>query len=167
MRNDKAKKVTSREYMMKLIYQSDINKEDIESILDTFLNDNFEYIVNRYEELRLQYSNHPNIELGELELDDVIDKDYMEKMCGYLKENNEKINELINKYAKNWTVNRMPKVDIAILRLAICEILFVKEIPSKVSVNEALEISKVYCDDKAPKFINGILGSIINEIEGK
>ncbi len=167
MRNDKAKKVTSREYMMKLIYQSDINKEDIESILDTFLNDNFEYIVNRYEELRLQYSNNPKIELGELELDDVIDKDYMEKMCGYLKENNEKINELINKYAKNWTVNRMPKVDIAILRLAICEILFVKEIPIKVSVNEALEISKVYCDDKAPKFINGILGSIINEIEGK
>lgn len=167
MRNDKAKKVTSREYMMKLIYQSDINKEDIESILDTFLNDNFEYIVNRYEELRLQYSNNPKIELGELELDDVIDKDYMEKTCGYLKENNEKINELINKYAKNWTVNRMPKVDIAILRLAICEILFVKEIPSKVSVNEALEISKVYCDDKAPKFINGILGSIINEIEGK
>ena len=167
MRNDKAKKVTSREYMMKLIYQSDINKEDIESILDTFLNDNFEYIVNRYEELRLQYSNNPKIELGELELDDVIDKDYMEKTCGYLKENNEKINELINKYAKNWTVNRMPKVDIAILRLAICEILFVKEIPIKVSVNEALEISKVYCDDKAPKFINGILGSIINEIEGK
>ncbi len=167
MRNDKAKKVTSREYMMKLIYQSDINKEDIESILDTFLNDNFEYIVNRYEELRLQYSNNPDIELGELELDDVIDKDYMEKTCGYLKENNEKINELINKYAKNWTVNRMPKVDIAILRLAICEILFIKEIPSKVSVNEALEISKVYCDDKAPKFINGILGSIINEIEGK
>lgn len=167
MRNDKAKKVTSREYMMKLIYQSDINKEDIESILDTFLNDNFEYIVNRYEELRLQYSNNPKIELGELELDDVIDKDYMEKMCGYLKENNEKINELINKYAKNWTVNRMPKVDIAILRLAICEILFVKEIPSKVSVNEALEISKVYCDDKAPKFINGILGSIASESSQK
>lgn len=144
MRNDKAKKVTSREYMMKLIYQSDINKEDIESILDTFLNDNFEYIVNRYEELRLQYSNNPKIELGELELDDVIDKDYMEKMCGYLKENNEKINELINKYAKNWTVNRMPKVDIAILRLAICEILFVKEIPIKVSVNEALELSLIH-----------------------
>lgn len=167
MRNDKAKKVTTREYMMKLIYQSDLNKEDMESILDTFLNDNFEYIVNRYEELRLQYSNNPDIELGELELNDVIDKDYMETMCGYLKENNEKINGLINKYAKNWTVDRMPKVDIAILRLAICEILFAKEIPNKVSVNEALEISKAYCDDKAPKFINGILGSVINEAEGK
>lgn len=167
MKNDKAKKVTSREYMMKLIYQADINKEDIEIILDTFLDDNFEYIINRYEELRLQYSNNPDIELGNLELDDVIDKAYMKNICKYLKENSEKINELINKYAKNWTVDRMPKVDLAILKLAICEILFAKEIPSKVSVNEALEISKVYCDDKAPKFINGILGSIINEIEEK
>lgn len=167
MKNDKAKKVTSREYMMKLIYQADINKEDIEIILDTFLDDNFEYIINRYEELRLQYSNNPDIELGNLELDDVIDKAYMKNICKYLKENSEKINELINKYAKNWTVDRMPKVDLAILKLAICEILFAKEIPSKVSVNEALEISKVYCDDKAPKFINGILGSIINEIEDK
>lgn len=167
MKNDKAKKVTSREYMMKLIYQADINKEDIEIILDTFLDDNFEYIINRYEELRLQYSNNPDIELGNLELDDLIDKAYMKNICKYLKENSEKINELINKYAKNWTVDRMPKVDLAILKLAICEILFAKEIPSKVSVNEALEISKVYCDDKAPKFINGILGSIINEIEDK
>lgn len=167
MKNDKAKKVTSREYMMKLIYQADINKEDIEIILDTFLDDNFEYIINRYEELRLQYSNNPDIELGNLELDDLIDKAYMKNICKYLKENSEKINELINKYAKNWTVDRMPKVDLAILKLAICEILFAKEIPSKVSVNEALEISKVYCDDKAPKFINGILGSIINEIEEK
>lgn len=167
MRNDKAQKVTSREYLMKLIYQADVNKEDMESILDGFLNDNLEYIINRYEELRLQYSNNPEIELGELELDDVIDKDYMKNMCGYLKENNDKINELINKYAKNWTVNRMPKVDIAILKLAISEILFVEEIPNKVSINEAVEISKVYCDDKAPKFINGILGSVVNEIEGK
>ncbi len=165
MRNDKAQKVTSREYLMKLIYQADVNKEDMESILDGFLNDNLEYIINRYEELRLQYSNNPEIELGELELDDVIDKDYMKNMCGYLKENNDKINELINKYAKNWTVNRMPKVDIAILKLAISEILFVEEIPNKVSINEAVEISKVYCDDKAPKFINGILGSVVNEID--
>ena len=64
MKSDKAKKVTSREYMMKLLYQADVNKEGIEnlsSILDKFLNDNLEYIVNRYEELRLQYSNNPEI----------------------------------------------------------------------------------------------------------
>ena len=57
MKSDKARKVTSREYIMKLIYQIEMNKEDIENIeerLDIFLNDNLEYIINRYEEIRLQ-----------------------------------------------------------------------------------------------------------------
>ncbi|MCG4471040.1 transcription antitermination factor NusB, partial [Lawsonibacter sp. DFI.6.74] len=71
---------------------------------------------------------------------------------------------LINKYAKNWTINRMAKVDLAILRLAICEILYMSEMPTKVSINEAIELAKLYCDDKSPKFINGILGSVVSEI---
>ncbi|WP_270941900.1 transcription antitermination factor NusB [Romboutsia lituseburensis] len=167
MKNDKAKKVTSREYMMKLIYQSDVTKEEMETMLDGFLNNNLEYIVNRYEELRLQYSNNPELELGNLDIEDVVDKTYMIKACNLLKENNDKINELINKYAKNWTIERMPKVDLAILKLSICEILFMEEIPNKVSINEAVEIAKVYCDDKTPKFINGILGSVVNELSGK
>ncbi|MDK2584895.1 transcription antitermination factor NusB [Romboutsia sedimentorum] len=167
MKNDKAKKVTSREYMMKLIYQSDINKESMEGKLDTFLNNNFEYISNRYEELRLQYSDNPNLELKNLEIDNVVDKEYMNKMCVALKENSGKINELISKYAKNWSIERMPKVDLAVLKVAICEILFVEDIPNKVSINEAIEIAKIYCDDKTPKFINGILGSVVNELSGK
>ena len=78
MKSDKARKVTSREYIMKLIYQIEMNKEDIENIeerLDIFLNDNLEYIINRYEELRLQYSNNPNIELDNIELDDAVDRE--------------------------------------------------------------------------------------------
>ena len=77
MKSDKARKVTSREYIMKLIYQIEMNKEDIENIeerLDIFLNDNLEYIINRYEELRLQYSNNPNVELNNIQLDDAIDR---------------------------------------------------------------------------------------------
>ncbi len=170
MRSDKARKVTSREYVMKLIYQIEMNKEDLEDIeerLDIFLNDNAEYIVNRYEELRLQYSNNPEIELQNIELNDAIDKVYMLLICENLNKNKEMIDELINKYAKNWSVNRMPKVDLSILRLAICELIFVEEIPSKVSINEAIEIAKLYCDDKSPKFINGILGSVVNEFETK
>ena len=148
MKSDKARKVTSREYIMKLIYQIEMNKEDIENIeerLDIFLNDNLEYI----------------------QLDDAVDREYMNIICENLKENKDKIDELINKYAKNWSVNRMPKVDLSILRLAICELVFIEEIPSKVSINEAIELAKLYCDDKAPKFINGILGSVVNEFETK
>ena len=170
MKNDKAKKVTSREYVMKLIYQIDMNNEEIENIedrLDIFLNDNLEYIINRYEELRLQYSNNPNVELNDIQLDDAVDREYMKIICENLRENKEKIDELINKYAKNWSVNRMPKVDLSILRLAICELVFIEEIPNKVSINEAIELAKLYCDDKSPKFINGILGSVANELEAK
>ena len=90
MKSDKARKVTSREYIMKLIYQIEMNKEDIENIeerLDIFLNDNLEYIINRYEELRLQYSNNPNVELNNIQLDDAVDKEYMDLICKKLKEN--------------------------------------------------------------------------------
>ena len=170
MKSDKARKVTSREYVMKLIYQTEINKEEIvntQELLDIFLNNNLEYIINRYEELRLQYSNNPNLELNSIELEDAIDKNYMATICENVKENKEQIDELINKYAKNWSVSRMPKVDLSILRLAICELIFIDEIPNKVSINEAIELAKLYCDDKSPKFINGILGSVSNEIEAK
>jgi N utilization substance protein B len=59
----------------------------------------------------------------------------------------------------------MPIVDVSILRLSVCEILCLDDVPNKVSINEAVEIAKVYCDDKTPKFINGILGSVLGEIE--
>ena len=92
MKSDKARKVTSREYIMKLIYQIEMNKEDIENIeerLDIFLKDNLEYIINRYEELRLQYSNNPNVELDNIQLDDAVDREYMNTICENLKENKE------------------------------------------------------------------------------
>ena len=170
MKSDKARKITSREYVMKLIYQTEMNKEEIvntQELLDIFLNNNIEYIINRYEELRLQYSNNPNLELNNIELEDAIDRNYMATICENVKENKEQIDELINKYAKNWSVSRMPKVDLSILRLAICELIFIDEIPNKVSINEAIELAKLYCDDKSPKFINGILGSVSNELEAK
>ena len=170
MKSDKARKITSREYVMKLIYQTEMNKEEMlntQELLDIFLNNNLEYIINRYEELRLQYSNNPNLELNNIELEDAIDRNYMATICENVKENKEQIDELINKYAKNWSVSRMPKVDLSILRLAICELIFIDEIPNKVSINEAIELAKLYCDDKSPKFINGILGSVSNELEAK
>lgn len=162
--------ITTREYMMKFIYQIDINKEggeDINSQLENFLNDNFEYIKNRYEELKLQFSDEADVELNESQLDEIIDRKYLNEMVKNFELNKSTIDELISKYAKNWTINRMAKVDLAILRLAVCEILYVPNIPTKVSINEAIELAKLYCDDKSPKFINGILGSVVNEIGEK
>ncbi|MDU7904892.1 transcription antitermination factor NusB [Paraclostridium bifermentans] len=166
----KAKMITTREYMMKFIYQIDMNKEDLTDLndkLENFLNDNFEYIKNRYEELKLQFSDEADVELEETELSQFIDLKYSKELVESFNENKESIDSLINKYAKNWTINRMAKVDLAILRLAICEILYMSEMPTKVSINEAIELAKLYCDDKSPKFINGILGSVVSEIGEK
>lgn len=165
-----SRKVTSREYAMKLIYQTSITKEDVEDLdmlVDKFIENNEEYILNRYEELRLQHSNNPELGLDGINIEEAIDKEYIKKICLTLEEKNEMINALINSNAKNWTVERIAKVDLAILKLAIAEIIAIDDIPQKVSVNEAIELAKVYCDDKSPKFINGILGSVINELESK
>lgn len=156
--------------MMKFIYQVDMNKEDIGDInskLENFLSDNFEYIKNRYEELKLQFSDEADVKLEETELSQFIGLKYAGEVVKNLQENKENIDSLINKYAKNWTINRMAKVDLAILRLSLCEILYISEIPTKVSINEAVELSKLYCDEKSPKFINGILGSVVSEIGEK
>ena len=165
-----AKKITSRECTMKLIYQTSITKEDVDNLdllVDEFVDNNAEYILNRYEELRLQHSNNPELSLEGVDIDEAIDKDYIKNICLTIEENNEMINSLINSNAKNWSVDRIAKVDLAILKLAIAEIIAIDDIPQKVSVNEAIELAKIYCDDKSPKFINGILGSVISEIESK
>ncbi len=66
----------------------------------------------------------------------------------------------IAKYAKAWNLSRLGKAELSILRLAVYEILFDKEVPKKVAINEAVELAKKYCNEKAAPFINGILGKI-------
>ena len=73
----------------------------------------------------------------------------------------EEIDNIIGSYAKGWTVERMSKVDKAILRLAVYEIKYAPDVPDGVAVNEAVELAKVYSSDEAPAFINGILGKVI------
>lgn len=74
------------------------------------------------------------------------------------------IDELIEKSATNWSFARIAKVDLSILRLAIYEVKFT-DVPQKVAVNEAVEIAKMYSTEKSPRFINGVLGSVIKAIE--
>lgn len=72
------------------------------------------------------------------------------------------LDDMIDKNLKQgWKIDRMSKVSLAILRLAIYEILFIDDIPSKVSANEAVELAKEYDIDEAPAFVNGVLSSVI------
>lgn len=83
--------------------------------------------------------------------------------------NQDEYKGLIEKYAKNWDVERIALMDVLIMELALTEIVEFSNIPVKVSLNEYIEISKTYSSTKSPNFINGILDKIINQLrkEGK
>lgn len=78
-------------------------------------------------------------------------------------DNREAIDGAIERNIKGWRIGRLSKVDLSILRLAVCEILFMPDIPGSVACNEAVELAKKYADKKSSAFINGVLASIIKE----
>lgn len=92
------------------------------------------------------------------------EKEYIQKVVNGVVENLSIIDNNILKNLKNWTINRIAKIDLAILRLAIYEILYLEDIPAKVSVNEAVELAKEYGGTDSKSFVNGLLAKII---EGK
>lgn len=73
------------------------------------------------------------------------------------------IDRLIGASATNWAVHRMPVVDRNILRLSLYELLWVPDVPAKVTVNEAIELAKAFADDEARRFVNGILDRVLRE----
>ena len=72
------------------------------------------------------------------------------------------LDRMLNEKATGWTTTRMGKVDLAILRLALYEILYDDKVPASVAINEAVEIAKKFGQDESPSFINGILAKFVN-----
>ena len=77
----------------------------------------------------------------------------------------DEIDGLIGKFSESWEVSRMPITDISIMRLAVYEILCEPDIPVSVSINEAVELAKLYGGDNSPAFVNGILGRFEKNIK--
>ena len=73
------------------------------------------------------------------------------------------IDAIINENSVGWKVERLPKVSLAILRLALCEIMYIPSIPNGVSINEAVELAKKFSSNEDASFINGILGKYVRE----
>lgn len=89
--------------------------------------------------------------------------EFAENIVKAVFDNIETIDEKISLYLRSWTLDRIPKVDLAVLRLAAGEILYIDDIPDKVSANEAVELTKKYSGEERAKFINGVLGNLIRE----
>lgn len=126
----------ARVWAMKLVYQMEINKEfDVKAIND--------------------FLDYHDIQGNS--------REYIFKIVSSIINNQEDIDGKIKEYIYGWTFDRLAKIDLSILRIAITEIDDFEDIPSSVSINEAVEIAKEYSTQDAYKFVNGVLGAYVRK----
>ena len=99
-----------------------------------------------------------------LSVQELEDDDYVREVFFGTLAQREKLDELIEKHSRGWKKSRISPVSLSILRLACYEILFREDVPYQVAINEALELVKLYDEDGARAFINGILHAVATEL---
>ncbi len=122
-----------REITMQMLYQMEITQDFSEEVLER--------------------------SIGELSLNEQ-NKKYVKNVYSNLNTNKTVVDEKISAHLKEWTIDRISKVDLSILRLAIVEILYLEDIPNSVAINEAVEVAKKFSDEDSAKYINAVLGKI-------
>jgi transcription antitermination protein NusB len=122
----------SREIAMELLFGMTLSKNTLEETIETFIEDY---------EMNLK----------------TIDLEYIKGILAKVEENITVIDQKIEEALTNWKIDRVSKVNISILRLAVAEMLYVEDVPEKVAINEAIELTKKYSDEKSVSFVNGVL----------
>lgn len=125
----------SREYLVQLIYQMGITGDSAVEVFELFMED---------EEISK----------------DNLDLEYIKISLVGIEENKQDIEGRITAQLVNWKLNRIAKVNLAILKVGVYEIVYKEDIPAKVSINEAIELCKKYSEEKSISFINGVLDKI-------
>ena len=125
----------SREKTMELLFGMTLSKDTIEVTIENFV-DNYEGDIKE------------------------IDLTYVKQALIGIENNKEEIDKVIEENLHNWKLDRISKVNLSILRLSTYEVLYDKEIPRSVAINEALEITRRYSEEKSVGFINGVLDKI-------
>ncbi len=92
---------------------------------------------------------------------------YIDQIIGDFLEKQQEIDDIISSNSHAWKIDRIAKVDLAILRLAIYELMYMEQIPKKVAVNEAVELAKKYSSDKSYQYVNGLLGGYLKSGESR
>ena len=137
------KRTRSREYTLQFLYQLELTKGKEES---------HEHPIQEFWQ-QLEVS-HPRDVIS----DDV--KDFATRLVALVTEKKDDIDRLIESCAEHWKMNRMAVVDRNILRLGTCEILYCEDIPTKVAINESIELAKKFGDLESSRFVNGILDQV-------
>lgn len=137
------KRTIAREIVLKILYQADIRRESISSVSEEFL--------------------------STVDIEDSKEIfDFTRTLLQGIEKNFLAIDQKISEHASNWHLSRMAFIDRNILRLGIFEILYMPEIPAKVTINESIELAKRFGDVESGKFVNGILDKVhkINQPSG-
>jgi len=92
-----------------------------------------------------------------------LEADFVFSLTEGVSENLEKIDEVLKKTAPEWPIGQIAPVDRSVLRMGIYELVFLKEVPPKVAINEAVELAKTFGGDASGKFVNGVLGTLYQE----
>ncbi|EMI12221.1 transcription antitermination factor NusB [Bacillus altitudinis] len=98
-------------------------------------------------------------------LDEQESDPFFEELVFGVLEQKDRLDDMISQHLVNWKLDRIANVDRAILRLSVYEMVYQEDIPVSVSMNEAIELAKLFGDDKAPKFVNGVLSNIKNDLK--
>lgn len=137
----------AREAAIKFLFSIDFNRdENLEEMLREFFETAREHKNDEYQE-----------EIGENDIR------YAEEVIKGTIDKLQSIDKRIQANITGWTKDRIVKVDLAVLRLALYEILYRDDIPDSVAINEAIELAKKYSTDESGSFVNGVLGKIVRE----
>jgi transcription antitermination protein NusB len=128
-----------RERVLQALYAFEMNKEGLQALIDGMLSD----------------------------IDEPADKQFGIDLINRVIIHKDDFDLEINSRVNNWEMNRIALIDLILLRIGICELLFFNEIPPKVSINEAIEIAKEFSTAGSGKFINGILDAILSDLKTK
>ncbi|MCL9660314.1 transcription antitermination factor NusB [Paenibacillus hunanensis] len=142
------KRRLAREITVQSLYQMEMNEvkaeEAVEMLLEEAAADN---------ESEVEVRNEAQL------------KTYVLDVVAGVSSNREAIDGLLVDYLQNWQVSRLSRVDRQILRLAVYEMIFTEDVPAKVAVNEAIELSKHFGTEESGKFVNGVLGKMIQDLD--
>lgn len=121
----------------------------------------FRFPFNSKDEMKEQ------IEFSLDELEGKSDKNitYIREKVNHIIDGIETIDAKIDECCEGWSINRIGNAELSIMRIAVYEIMFEEEVPNSVAVNEAVELSKIYCDEEAKGFVNAVLGKVVKSVE--
>ena len=139
---------TAREIAIQLGFAAAANGVPAKELFDSFFSEEHYSTLAAEDELFSEYPDNKQLE-------------YIRTLTSLMEEKRNEIDAYIESYAKGWRPERISKTALAVMRCAVCEILYVEDVPASVAINEAVELDKGYDEPDTVAFVNGVLGGFM------